>query len=259
MDTSSFFKKNDRYYLKYFGSDSYYKNGLLLESIEHFKNLFKGKLLDLGCGNKPYSDLYNEICDSSVGCDVPFSLHRNVKVEVLCFAEDIDKHFEGEYFDSVLCTEVLEHTVNDRAVVFNINKVLKLYGNLIISVPYTYVTHEAPHDYRRYTYFGLKDILEKHGFEVKSVFSMGASFSSFFFIFFYTLKKMFFYTLKSIGLKNINENKIINAIVSLPELIFYKTYIPFFRQKLKSNKSLTTNEIFSSPGYFFVAKKIRNL
>ncbi|HMS64860.1 MAG TPA: methyltransferase domain-containing protein [Ignavibacteria bacterium] len=259
MDTSAFHKKNGRYYLKYYGSDSYYKNGLLLECIEHFKYLFKGKLLDLGCGNKPYSDIYNEICESSVGCDVPFSLHRKANVEVLCYAEDTDKHFDSEYFDTVLCTEVLEHTVNDRAVILNINKILKHNGNLIISAPYTYVTHEAPHDYRRYTYYGLKDILEKNGFEVKSVFSMGASFSSFFFIFYYTLKKIFFYSLKSVGFENINENNFINAIISIPELLLFKLYIPFFRQKLETSKPLSVNELYSSLGYFFVAKKITNL
>lgn len=259
MNTSAFHKKNGRYQIKYFGSDSYYKNGLLLESINHFKSLFKGKLLDLGCGNKPYSDIYNEICESSVGCDVPFSLHREVKVEVLCFAEDIDKHFEPDSFDTVLCTEVLEHTANDRAVISNINKILKLNGNLIISAPYTYVTHEAPYDYRRYTYYGLKDILEKHSFEVKAVFSMGATFSSIFFIFYYSLTKMFMYGFKKIGFKNINSNNFIRAIISLPELVMFKIYIPFFRRKLKLNKALTTNEIYSSPGYFFVAEKIKQL
>ena len=83
MNSSAFVKKNGRYYLKYFGSESYYKNGLLLECIEYFKDLMKGKLLDLGCGNKPYSAIYNEVCDSSIGCDVPFSLHKDSIVEVV--------------------------------------------------------------------------------------------------------------------------------------------------------------------------------
>ncbi len=178
MDPTNFKKKNGRYYLKYLGSQSFYKNGLLLECMEYFRNLMKGKLLDLGCGNKPYSMIYNEVCESSIGCDVPFSLHQDINVEVLCFAEDIDKHFEPDFFDCVICTEVLEHTVNDYKVVKNINKILKKDGNLIISAPFTYVLHEAPHDYRRYTLFGLSGILEKNNFEIKSIFSTGASFSS---------------------------------------------------------------------------------
>jgi SAM-dependent methyltransferase len=221
LDSTAFEKKNGKYKLKYFGSDSFYKNGLLLECIQFFKHIMKGKLLDLGCGNKPYSVIYNEVCESSIGCDVPFSLHQNSHVEVLCFAEDIDKHFEPGFFDCVICTEVLEHTVNDYKVIRNINKVLKNDGNLIISAPFTYVLHEAPHDYRRYTLYGLKNIIESHNFEVKSIFSMGATFSSGFFIFYYTLTKLFFYSFKKIGIKNLQNNKFIKAVIAFPEQLFY--------------------------------------
>lgn len=258
MDSSDFVKKNGRYYLKYFGSESFYKNGLILECIEHFKELMKGKLLDLGCGNKPYSAVYNEICDSSVGCDVPFSLHKNSTVEVLCFAEDTDKHFEPGYFDCVICTEVLEHTVNDRKTVSNINLILKNGGYLIISAPFTYVLHEAPHDYRRYTLYGLMKILEENNFEISSAFSMGATFSSGFYIFYYSLIKTFFFALKKIGMKNIHNNKFIRSVTDLPEFILYKFNINSFRKKLRENKFPSVNEMYSSLGYFIVAKKVKD-
>lgn len=258
MDTTAFKKKNGRFYLRYFGSESYYKNSLLLECVLYFKNYLKGNLLDLGCGNKPYSVIYNETCDSSVGCDVPFSLHKKAHVDVFCYAEDIDKHFKPESFDSVLCTEVLEHTVNDQKVISNINKILKKDGALIISAPYTYVTHEAPHDYRRYTYYGLKDILEINNFEVLSAFSMGATFSSGLFIFYYSLQKIFYYSLKKCGFKNANESVLLNAITSLPELFLSRIYMPLFRKKLRNNKSPSVNEIYSSLGYFMVAVKIKD-
>lgn len=259
MDTSAFEKKNGRYNLKYYGSESYYKNGLLLECVQYFKDYMHGKLLDLGCGNKPYSVIYNEVCESSIGCDVPFSLHQNADVEVLCYAENIDKHFDKNYFDCVLCTEVLEHTVNDQTVVTNINKILRTGGSLIISAPFTYVLHEAPHDYRRYTAYGLKNILEKNGFEVKTTFSMGGTFSSGFYIFYYSLTKIFFYALKKAGLKNIHKNKFLRSITSFPEFVFYKLSIGSFRKKLSQNKIPTTNEMFSSMGYFIVAKKTKDL
>ncbi|MCY7363096.1 MAG: class I SAM-dependent methyltransferase [Ignavibacteria bacterium] len=259
MDTSAFKKKNGEYYLKYFGTESFYKNGLLLECVKHFKYLMKGKLLDLGCGNKPYSEIYNEVCDKSVGCDVPFSLHRKATVEVLCPAEEIDKHFETEEFDIVLCTEVLEHTADDQKVIRNINKVLKINGTLLISVPYIYVTHEPPFDYRRYTVYGLKNILERNNFEVTNVFSMGATFSSWFFIFYYSLVKSVFFVFKKAGFKNIHNNNYINAIVSIPEYLFYKSNIHIFKNRLMNNTALTVNEIYSSPGYFIVAKKTESL
>lgn len=219
----------------------------------------KGRLLDLGCGNKPYSVIYNEVCDSSVGCDVPFSLHKNADVEVLCYAEDIDKHFERGYFDCVICTEVLEHTVNDSKVMYNINTVLKTDGYLIISAPFTYVLHEAPHDYRRYTLYGLRNILENHSFEVKSAFSMGATFSSGLYVYYYALVKIFYYSLKKIGFKNLHNNAFLNAVTSIPEWLFFKCNINSFRKKLSSNKYPSKNEMYSSMGYFIVAKKINDI
>lgn len=259
MNPNSFKKKKSgKFVMKYYGSDSYYKNSLLLECIQHYKHLFKGRLLDLGCGNKPYSLIYNEICDYSVGCDVPFSLHKDSKVEVLCLAEDIDRHFDKKSFDCILFTEVLEHTVDDRTVMKNINLLLKENGNLIISAPFTYVLHESPHDYRRYTIFGLTKLLEDNHFKVMNVHSTGAVLSSGFFIHYYALMKIFYYAFKILGFKNINENKAIRAIISLPELLFYFLSKRKFRKKLHDNQYPTMNEMFSSMGYFIIAKKVKD-
>lgn len=259
MNSASFKKKRDgKFVLKYFGSDSYYKNGLLLECIQHYRHLMKGKLLDLGCGNKPYSAIYNEVCDNSTGCDVPFSLHKDAEVEVLCFAEDVDKHFDKNFFDFILCTEVIEHTVNDRKVFENINKILKIGGHLLISVPFTYVLHEAPHDYRRYTLYGLIKLLEDFDFKILSAHSAGASVSSGFYILYYTFTKIVYFILKKAGLKNIHENKFLRSITSLPELLFYFFSIGKFRKKLSENKFPSKNEMFSSMGYIITAKKVKN-
>jgi len=258
LDSASYKKKNGRYVMKYLNSESFYKNNLLVETVQHFKSFMKGKLLDLGCGNKPYSMIYKDVCESSVGCDVPFSLHTNSKVEVLCYAEDIDKHFEKNSFDCVLCTEVLEHTVNDRKVVGNINKILKQDGYLLVSVPFTYVLHEKPHDYRRYTVFGLQSILETNGFEVLSVVSLGGTFSSGFFILYYSVTKIFFYTFKKAGL-NLRSNKLIAAVINIPEYILYAFNISRFRKKLQAAEVPSANEMFSSTGYFIAAKKLKDV
>lgn len=241
--------------MKYLGADSFYKNSLLLECIQHYKSLFKGKLLDLGCGNKPYAAIYNEICDYSVGCDVPHSLHKNAEVDVLCYAEDIDRHFEKNYFDCVLCTEVIEHTLNDRKVIENIRQVLKENGYLIISAPFTYVLHESPHDYRRYTLFGMISLLETFNFKINSAHSAGAAVSSGFFVLYYTFTKLLYFSFKKIGLKSIHKNKLIKSLLSLPEYVFYIFNIGLFRKKLASGKFPSMNEKFSSMGYFITAQK----
>ncbi|MEP7147024.1 MAG: class I SAM-dependent methyltransferase [bacterium] len=258
MDKTSFEKKNGKYFLKYSSAESYYKNGLLLECVQHFKSFFSGRLLDLGCGNKPYSNIYNEVCESSTGCDVPFSIHQNSNVEVLCYAEDLDRHFEPASFNCVLCTEVLEHTLDDKKVVDNIYKILNNNGILIISAPFIYVLHEAPHDYRRYTYYGLLNILESNGFKIRSAFSTGGTFSSGFFIFYYSLTKIFYYFFKKTGLKNLINSKAVRSVFNFPEYVLYKISINSFRKKISANKLPSTNEKFSSLGYFIIAEKIVN-
>ncbi len=228
---------------------------MLLDTLQHYSKYIKGKLLDLGCGNKPYYDIYSSLCSESVGCDVPFSLHKDSHVEVLCFAEDIDKHFEKETFDFILCTEVLEHTLNDRQVMNNISKVIKTGGVLLISVPFTYVLHEEPHDYRRYTYYGLTQLLRDNKFRIISTHSMGGTLSSGFLIIYYFFMKLFFYAFTKIGITKLRDNFVIKTLFSLPELIMYKLYAPFFRRKLKMNSAPGKNEKFSSTGYFFAAIK----
>lgn len=244
-----------RFSLRFPYAESYFKNSLLLYALQHNTQYIKGKLLDLGCGNKPYYDLYSRHCRESVGCDVPYSLHRNGKVEVMCRAEEIDSQFPPDEFDTIICTEVLEHTDNDRKVVSNIAKVLKPGGMLIISAPFTYVLHEEPHDYRRYTAYGLTGILGDHGFNIVSVTPMGGTLSSGFFIFYYSFTKGFLYFFKKIGLESLRNTYIMKFLISLPEFIMYKVYSPFFRKKLNAGSAPGRNELFSSTGYFVIAEK----
>lgn len=69
-------------------------------------------------------------------------------------------------FDTVLCFEVLEHLREPYQVLKEIQRVLSPTGHLYFSVPMSWHQHQKPHDYFRYTSYGLKYLLEKSGFEV---------------------------------------------------------------------------------------------
>lgn len=215
----------------------------------------RGRLLDLGCGNKPYYDIYTPLCTESVGCDVPHSLHKDSLVEVECSAEEIDKHFEQGSFDTILCTEVIEHTIDDRKVAENISRIIKPGGAVIISAPFTYVLHEAPHDYRRYTLFGLSRLLEDNGFEITSSVAMGGAFSSAFLICHYWVMKTFYFILKKSGFPEMNNNVAMKFVWGLPEFVMYKVCRPSFRRKLRKGKFPSVYESFSSTGFLLVAHK----
>jgi SAM-dependent methyltransferase len=47
-----------------------------------------------------------------------------------------------------------------------IGRTLKPGGKLLLSVPFFYPLHDEPHDYFRYTPYGIKEILSKVGFKM---------------------------------------------------------------------------------------------
>ncbi len=60
--------------------------------------------------------------------------------------------------DAVICLEVLEHVRRPEAAAAAIRRVLKPGGLLIGSTPFLLGIHDSPHDYYRYTSFGLRHL-----------------------------------------------------------------------------------------------------
>ena len=44
---------------------------------------------------------------------------------------------------------------------------MKPQGIFYISIPFVYPVHDAPHDFRRYTAYGLRELLIRHGFHIE--------------------------------------------------------------------------------------------
>lgn len=62
--------------------------------------------------------------------------------------------------DVVVLSEVLEHVQVPQAAIQNIHRLLKPGGRLILTVPFLFPIHDQPHDYYRYTRFGLEYLLQ---------------------------------------------------------------------------------------------------
>jgi SAM-dependent methyltransferase len=124
----------------------------------------KGRLLDFGCGRKPYENLFT--VSEYVGLDLEQTGHdhRNSKVDVFYDGKHIP--FPDESFDALFCGEVLEHVFDPERVLPEIRRVLKRDATALLTVPFCWNEHEVPFDYARYSTFGIKHLLEKHGFEV---------------------------------------------------------------------------------------------
>ena len=119
-----------------------------------------GRMLDLGCGNKPYEKMFAARISEHVGCDIVQSDQR--RVDVICPATEIP--LPNETFDTVLCTQVIEHVADHRAVLSEAFRLLKPSGALIVSAPMYWPLHEEPYDFFRFTRHGLRHLLENIGF-----------------------------------------------------------------------------------------------
>jgi SAM-dependent methyltransferase len=85
----------------------------------------------------------------------------------------IDLPFKTDSFDVVICTQVMEHITEPRAVLSEIARTLKPGGRLYLSAPQSWHQHQKPHDYYRYTSFGLRYLLEQVGLQVESIEALG--------------------------------------------------------------------------------------
>jgi len=122
--------------------------------------------LDVGCGLKPFAS--NFIHANCTGIDVEVSGRSGELKKPDEFFDGINIPYEDRVFDGILCTQVLEHVENLDLLLTECNRVLKVGGYFVVSVPFVYREHEQPHDFRRFTSYGLMLALSRNGFKMES-------------------------------------------------------------------------------------------
>ncbi len=127
------------------------------------KGHIKGRLLDIGCGEKPYKELFSTYVTEHIGLDHQ-QTHDYGTIDVLATAYNIP--FKDKSFDSGICNAVLEHLEEPSIALAECYRVLKPGGMVIYSVPFIWHLHEEPRDFFRISKHGLRYLLEKTGFEI---------------------------------------------------------------------------------------------
>lgn len=140
----------------------------LYRKISLYAPQLKGKLLDFGCGEKPYQSLFTHV-SSYTGLDYNGEGHNHQHEAVDVYYDGITIPFENESFDSVFTSEVFEHVFGLQQILPEINRVMKKGGQILITCPFAWEEHEIPVDYARYTQFALNDMLVKNGFKLTMV------------------------------------------------------------------------------------------
>lgn len=135
----------------------------LYENIAALAPELGGRLLDVGCGRKPYEHLFTTT--DYVGLEIETTEHRDEKKADFYY----DGHrfpFDAASFDSVIANEVFEHVFEPAEFLSEVSRVLRPRGRLLLTLPFVWDEHEQPYDFARYSSFGIRHVLETHGFEV---------------------------------------------------------------------------------------------
>ena len=154
---------------------------LLVAQLHEVAPLAHGKLLDVGCGEKPYEDIFLPYVGSYVGVEHEAAfLHtttstRAKKPDVLYDGKRLP--FDDGAFDTVLSVQVLEHTARPQELLAEMARVLRPGGTLILNAPFCFRLHEEPLDFFRYTPHGLRDMAEREGLEVERTLAQGSLWS----------------------------------------------------------------------------------
>jgi SAM-dependent methyltransferase len=104
-----------------------------------------GRVVDVGCGAQPYRDWFGEVTEY-VGLDVV----PGPAVDLVVAPGEGWPLTDG-HFDILLSSQVLEHVEHLERTLSEMDRVLKPGGVAILSFPFLFNEHGAPHDYRRFT------------------------------------------------------------------------------------------------------------
>lgn len=160
----SLFKAN---LISFFINPSYFTRKGLYNWIKKNKQFIHWKVLDFWCWQKPYQELFSY--EEYVWLDIEESWHKHSNESIDIFYDGKKIPFKNQYFDSVFTSQVFEHVADMDDTTNEIHRVLKKNGHFFLTIPLFAWEHEIPYDFRRYTSFWIRHLLEKHWFIIKKI------------------------------------------------------------------------------------------
>lgn len=132
-----------------------------------------GRLVDLGCGNVPYYMWYRQAATETVCVDWEHTVRGTSHLDHVADLNQPMEFLASGSFDTVLCTDVLEHIHAPEVLFGEMVRIAKAEGKIIVAVPFLYWIHEAPHDHHRYTEHKLRHWCIQHGLDVVELHTYG--------------------------------------------------------------------------------------
>jgi SAM-dependent methyltransferase len=119
-------------------------------------DLGRYRMLDVGCGVKPYEALFAPFAASYIGVDPV----ENPRAELQGSVEALP--VEDGSFDLVLCAQVLEHCDDPAQAVRELRRVTTPGGRVLASTHGVMSYHPSPTDYWRWTHTGLAKLFTEN-------------------------------------------------------------------------------------------------
>lgn len=132
------------------------------------------RVLDAGAGEGQYARHFTRHRYCGVDLAVGDALWNYSRLDVR--ADLTALPFRAGVFDRALHIVTIEHLPEPGRALAEIARSLKPGGMLLVAAPHEWEVHQAPHDYYRYTRYGLTYLLEKAGFEILEVRAAGGYF-----------------------------------------------------------------------------------
>jgi UDP-N-acetylmuramyl pentapeptide phosphotransferase/UDP-N-acetylglucosamine-1-phosphate transferase/SAM-dependent methyltransferase len=139
----------------------------MAEEAEHVH----GRLLDVGCGRRPYLALFKGQVTDYIGLERDGSRYADTPPDVRGDGNALP--FSTGVFDTVVSNQVLEHVPEPAYAVVEMARVMRPGARVIITAPHIWGIHEEPHDYFRFTPYGLTYMAERAGLVVERVRPLG--------------------------------------------------------------------------------------
>lgn len=115
------------------------------------------RVLDVGCGRKPYYPFFAASALEYVGVDSGDNPDADVRGTI----EDLP--FDDDSFDVVVCTQVLEHCNDPALAVSELHRVTRPGGCALVSTHGVQAYHPSPVDHWRWTHSGLERLFQMNG------------------------------------------------------------------------------------------------
>lgn len=115
------------------------------------------RVLNIGSGGDIYHLLQENECFEINQLDID----PDRKPDIVADASNMHM-IADETYDYVFAMEVFEHIPTPQAAIDEVYRVLKKDGKLIFSTPFIFPIHDAPHDYYRYTKYGLMHLMRAY-------------------------------------------------------------------------------------------------